>query len=1093
MFRTLQARENGHPLVFLLKSLNVRLSCAALICGLAAGTLLGQVVASALPQYHPTAQSNRVAPNADFSQLQPLQNSLPTWVHASTQVASRSVNLAESMHLSVVLRRDPAVQAAFTQFLVDQQNPASPLYHQWLSPEQVGSMFGPTQSDINAVTNWLTSQGFSVTVSPAKNIVEAYGSIAVAANAFHASFGFFKLPPAAGSTVRFSVTSQPSIPEALATVIDSIHGLSEIDLYPQSHRGEPHSPMEMAGAASGVGNPNLTNGGSHYMTPADFNTIYDLNPVISGGNSGATVGSTAQHIAIIGRSRVSATDISEFAKNVSLGPYSLNTIVASPGVDPGTTEDSNQDEATLDVYRIIGTAPGAIADLIVSGTTSLTTSQGTGNYDGVYVAASYNVLTQKDPIMTISFGGCEINAQAAGVSLWDSLFSTAAAGGMSVFVSSGDAGAAGCDTQFVNPPAATAQQANSINYICASQYATCVGGTEFNDAANPSTYWKASSGSALYNSALSYIPEGAWNEPTSANTSSGFQAAASGGGSSTFVARPAFQTSATAGIAGNFRLTPDVSFASASHDGYYGCLDYLLNSTTMNCASGYFIDFEGTSAAAPGMAGIMALVNTKLGAKQGNFNTLLYKVHSTTPGAFHDVTTATSGVVSCSVTTPTMCNNSVPGSTSLTAGAQAGYQLLTGYDEVTGLGSLDVNAFITAAALASAPAIATATAITVTPNPVNTNQIATLKAVVTPRSTASAMPGGTVTFYSDGTAITGASAVALSTTAPYMAAATASFGSAGAHAITAIYSGDASYATSSSAPTSLTVSAGPTFSIIPASTVLGITSGAPGTDGITLTSLNASAGSVALSCSTTGIAGATCTLLPTPATLTSGGTASATLTVNAPAGTTGTMSVTVTGTSGMVVVSTTVAVTVSGPSFTVSPSPTALTIAAGATSGNTTVAIVSSINGFAGTVNIACSMSGANNGNAPTCSASSVTLTAGGMGSSTVTISSTAPHAGATPVQASVGGGRLKAGLIALGLFFLISYRRRRFAWSLAISALLMSSLFMVTGCSGGNVSSSGSSNGTKQSSAGTYTVTLTATSSGSSSSATTNFTVVIQ
>jgi hypothetical protein len=74
------------------------------------------------------------------------------------------------------------------------------------------------------------------------------------------------------------------------------------------------------------------------------------------------------------------------------------------------------------------------------------------------------------------------------------------------------------------------------------------------------------------------------------------------------------------------------------------------------------------------------------------------------PAAFHDVTVATSGVTNCSVKTPSMCNNSIPGPTSLTGG-QAGFRVTTGYDEVTGLGSLDVSVFLQNFAGAAASAL----------------------------------------------------------------------------------------------------------------------------------------------------------------------------------------------------------------------------------------------------------------------------------------------------------------------------------------------------------------------------------------------------
>src|ERR1019366_5067727 len=197
-----------------------------------------------------------------------------------------------------------------------------------------------------------------------------------------------------------------------------------------------------------------------------------------------------------------------------------------PLTAPPTSGSSfgDQGEATLDVIRAGSVARDAQLLLVVA-----TSASG-----GIGVDAQYLVETTPLPaqIMTISFGACELAAGPSGVNFWDTLFEQAAAEGISVFVSSGDSGASGCDANFSAPPSLPA--ANSINYICSSSYATCVGGTEFNDTSNPSLYWNASNGFEL-ESALSYIPEGGWNEPTSGSKT---EVAASGGGMSSYVATP---------------------------------------------------------------------------------------------------------------------------------------------------------------------------------------------------------------------------------------------------------------------------------------------------------------------------------------------------------------------------------------------------------------------------------------------------------------------------------------------------------------------------------------------------------------------------
>ncbi len=71
------------------------------------------------------------------------------------------------------------------------------------------------------------------------------------------------------------------------------------------------------------------------------------------------------------------------------------------------------------------------------------------------------------------------------------------------------------------------------------------------------------------------------------------------------------------------------------------------------------------------MAGVTAMLAEKMGRGVGNLNPELYQMAVSAPQALHDVTIATSGVISCDVNTPSMCNNSTPSSTGPNGG-QAG-------------------------------------------------------------------------------------------------------------------------------------------------------------------------------------------------------------------------------------------------------------------------------------------------------------------------------------------------------------------------------------------------------------------------------------
>jgi pseudomonalisin len=848
---------------------------------LSSSGLLAQTRSGGIAVMQPVPQSDRIAADADLGPQTKLSGTIPAWVRAGSQTAGRAVDVSAMIHVSVVLRRDAAVQASFEQLLANQQNPNSPGYHQWLSPQQVGQVFGPTQNDLSAVRSWLTSQGLKVdSIAPSGMIVEASGTMAVVGNAFHTSFGYFDV---AGQS-RLSTVSEPSIPSALTPVVTSIQGLAEMRLEPMSHAVSVKAAEPVLGTSQSkaIARPQLTitSGGVtyHFLTPDDFAVIYDLKGVYTGGNTGATIGSNAQHIAIIGRSRVSATDISEYATNTGITNYTVNTVIPTTGIDPGPVcpvtnpvsscnTDGDQGEATLDVDRVIGTAPGATTDLVVSGNTT--------TLNGIYVAAAYNVNTLKDPIMSISFGACEAEAGSGGVNLWDTLFSAAAAEGISVFVSSGDSGASGCVDAFTPVPT-TPAQVKSINYICSSSYATCVGGTEFVDTATPSTYWATNNG-AGYESALSYIPEGAWNEPSTTNNSGAtiYVPASSGGGASAYIVKPSWQTGP--GVpADGFRDVPDVSFSASAHDGYYACLAFSGG----DCGNGYFEYFSGTSAAAPSMAGVTALLNTKVGSAQGNVNPLLYRLAGTTStNPFHDITTATSGVTGCTAATPSMCNNSTPGPTSLTGGL-AGYTLTAGYDQVTGLGSIDVANLLTDAVT---PYIATTLILTAAANPIMAGQSTTFTATLTPASTTSAVPTGTVQFYSAGTAI--GSPIPLSS--DVAVSASQAFPTPGNYSITAVYSGDTVYDSSTSAAVQLVVNSVGSFTLAANPTTLTATTSlnttTTSTSVITGASTGGFIGAVTLTCAVTSIPtlipAPTCAMSPTSFTLASGGTGTSTLTI----------------------------------------------------------------------------------------------------------------------------------------------------------------------------------------------------------------------
>ncbi len=289
--------------------------------------------------------------------------------------------------------------------------------------------------------------------------------------------------------------------------------------------------------------------GSHAISPDDLATSYNISPLYASGIDG-----TGQTIAIAGVVNLNLADIRTFRKTFGL-PANDPTVVLV-GRDPGPNPDALV-EADLDVEW-----SGAIAR----------------NANVVYVyasdpfnAARYAIDQNLAPVLSLSFGECE----AFGTLSYRAVAQQANAQGITFLVASGDLGAALCDHGSPVPQAAKGARANFPSGI---PEVTSVGGTMFNEGA--SRYW--GSNGANNASALSYIPEVAWNETSVRN-----QFAAGGGGPSAFYAKPFWQ--AGPGVPDDkVRDTPDISLTSAfDHDPY------------LVVSGGSLLGVGGTSAAAP--------------------------------------------------------------------------------------------------------------------------------------------------------------------------------------------------------------------------------------------------------------------------------------------------------------------------------------------------------------------------------------------------------------------------------------------------------------------------------------------------------------
>jgi subtilase family serine protease len=541
---------------------------------------------------------------------------------------------AETRLDRMILELQPsATQQAELDLLVEeQQDAASPLYHQWLKPAEYGARFGASVSQLQQITAWLTAHGFAIDEIAANNrLIVFSGTAAQVEETFHTTIHRYNVD----GEEHIANAGNPQIPAALAGVVGGVVSLHNF------RRTSAISSLRKLNSKPLAGpHAEYSAGASHYMFPQDFATIYDLNTLYTEGTNGA-----GASIAIAGRSNINLSDVASFRATSGLAANAPTVLV--PATDPGLV-GGDQDEATLDVEWSGAVAPSVEVKLVVEASTATS--------DGVDLAAQYIVNHATAPVVSVSYGSCEQAMSSAEQAFYSSLWQQAASQGMSVFVAAGDAGAAGCNT------GAEAMGAGSgVNGLCSSPYSTCVGGTEFNEGTDYAAYWAAAN-AAGNASALSYIPEKVWNE-SGANGGCGLWA--SGGGVSTLYPQPSWQkgvgATSAAQDAGGMRMVPDVAMSAADHDGY------------VIYENGTYWVIAGTSASSPSFAGIMALVVEKQGRTgQGSANPGLYALANTARNPFH--------------ATPSG-DNTVPGVTGFTASGGT-------YNLATGLGSVDVAVLV---------------------------------------------------------------------------------------------------------------------------------------------------------------------------------------------------------------------------------------------------------------------------------------------------------------------------------------------------------------------------------------------------------------
>jgi hypothetical protein len=613
-------------------------------------------------------------------------------------------------HMQMVLQRPPELQAQLEKLIDELGRPESPVYHKWLTAKEVGERFGPAQGDVETVSDWLRSNGFTVESVLASGMgINFSGNAGLVKQAFHTEIHQLRVD----GEDHFANMTDPELPAALGGLVNSVMGF---------HDFTPHPTVRPRGEFTfSDGNSTL-----YYLTPADIATIYDLNSAFSAGYTGK-----GQTIALVEDSDMNTADAGTFRNAFGLSGYA-GTISQIHPTGPDTCDDPGINGHELEVALDAEWAGAAARDAAI-----VLASCADSGVLGILTAAQ-NLLdeTTPPPIVSVSYSVCEPenNNQA-----FVNTFAQAATEGVSVFVASGDDGGAGCDYH-----AQVASHGIAVNGIASTPYSVSVGGTDFidtyaasSDGPPLSTYWSATN-SSVFGSAQSYIPEIPWNSScasilvwlyfgfatfdgsmgfcNSAGAGQYLTTAAGGGGPSTYSTQPSWQDASgiptppppVGSSSANPRYQPDVSLFSA--DGVWKHAYVLCMSDTSQHGGPCdftnpadvlsYLSSGGTSFATPIMAGIQALVNQAQGSSQGNPNPTYYALawtgiecYKLSPCLFHtpqatDTIVPCVGTLDCFGNDPSDPTNQYGGLA--TSGTNFVYMSTGfGWDYTRGLGSVD--------------------------------------------------------------------------------------------------------------------------------------------------------------------------------------------------------------------------------------------------------------------------------------------------------------------------------------------------------------------------------------------------------------------
>jgi len=428
-------------------------------------------------------------------------------------------------HMLLLLQRSPEQEAALEQFIEEQHNPKSPLFHQWIHAGEFGQRFGLAQSDLEKITEWLEGNGLKVEyVYQNRTLIDYSGTASQIENAFHIQLHNYLI----NGESRMANSGDPKIPAALAQAI--VGPLYLNNFQPKAMHEKLHD-VHVSPNAGGSILPDYTAGGELPLVPYDLQKIYNIAPLYSlstpitgTGTTIMVVEDTNQWNCLPGNPAVPAgggynvcaatSDWAVFRNILGLPRYgnpvfkennpgtTTSTNCSAPstgrGYPSGSGINSDDVEASIDVQWATATAPNATI-------VNAACASPSGGFGGL--TAIQNTLNHANEdgvdVISMSYGESEERTGASLNAAFNTTFQQAVTAGLGIFVSSGDEDAASSGVT----------DGITISGWMSSQYDVSVGGLDFADTylGENGTYWNASN-NVFYGSAKSYIMEQPWND-----------------------------------------------------------------------------------------------------------------------------------------------------------------------------------------------------------------------------------------------------------------------------------------------------------------------------------------------------------------------------------------------------------------------------------------------------------------------------------------------------------------------------------------------------------------------------------------------------